>query len=121
MVVQKTLKAFSGSLVDQILFRGRLGELLTNYQEANFRIGDAFIFDSRTLHGVQEIRSGERYVFIMFIKPDESVRNAQAHNEEKFSFEYEEGRSVLKGKLWKGMGKKIACKTNGVAGEDVLC
>lgn len=121
LVVQKTLKAFSGSRVDQILFRGRLGELLTNYQEANLKIGDAFIFDSRTLHGVQEIHSGERYVFIMFIKPDESVGNVQAHNEEKFSFEYEEGWGVFKGKLWKGMGKKIACKTNGVAGVDVLC
>ena len=41
---------------------------------------------SRTLHGVKEIQSVERVVFIIFIKPDKSVGSVQAHNEEKFSF-----------------------------------
>ena len=45
LVVQKALSAFSGSRVDQILFRGKLEKLLTNYHEANLKIGDAFIFD----------------------------------------------------------------------------
>ena len=76
---------------------------------------------SRTLHGVKEIQSGERVVFIMFIKPDKSVGSVQAHNEEKFSFGYGE-KGWGEGGWGLRLGKqKIACKKDGIAGVDVMC
>ena len=69
----------------------------SNSHEANLEAGDAFIFDSRTLHGVQEITHGERHSFIMFVKADKAVGDLQSHIEEKFEFGYGEGRAIDRG------------------------
>ena len=90
---------------------------------ANLGAGDAFMFDSRTLHGVELIESGVRYALIMFI-PEKELKDNALHTKMKYEFGYEvdgwKEEKRLMEEMEEGKGK-VKCKVAGVAGVDVIC
>ena len=69
-------------------YEGGIFNLLTEKKNFKFDLGDAIIFDSSLLHGVQPVTKGNRFVLISFLLTEETCLKKINNNLEKKNYEF---------------------------------
>ena len=93
-------------------YDGGIFNLIQENEKFKFNLGDAIIFDSKLLHGVEPVTKGNRYVLISFLLTEDSCSKKVNCNQEKqaydfFSNIYKEKKFLLPISVDSGPGNQL--------------